>query len=97
MKSVHYLKTRSSFFINTRKGNKLFEIRINDRDFKEGDEVYLCEFHPITNVLSGLQIRGEITYVLKEFIGLEKGYVAFGFIITQMIKTTSKTEPGGSR
>lgn len=44
--SVHELKTWPDFFTAVRKGIKTFEVRENDRDFKVGDALVLCEFIP---------------------------------------------------
>ena len=73
---VHELKTYPHYFEQTIKGNKSFEIRLNDRNFQIGDIVVLKEWDNIK--YSGREIKGEIKYILTDkFIGLAKGYVAF--------------------
>jgi len=45
----HHLKTWPSEFTATLFGNKSFELRKNDRDFKVGDYLFLEEFEPCPN------------------------------------------------
>jgi hypothetical protein len=60
-------------------GKKRFELRQNDRDFKEGDRVVLQEWKP-TGEYTGLEFKGVITYVLTgPVFGLPYGYCVFGF------------------
>lgn len=42
----HELKTWPEFFRACRSGDKTFELRYNDRDYKVGDELELNEFEP---------------------------------------------------
>lgn len=41
---VHYLKIKPEYFQAVIDGRKPFEIRLNDRKFRVGDEIYLKEF-----------------------------------------------------
>lgn len=49
---VHELKTWPGFFAQVKAGDKRFEVRINDRNFKGGDLVTLREWDPTTNPAS---------------------------------------------
>ena len=77
---THYLKTTQPHFDNIKNGWKNFEIRKNDRDFKEKDLVILEEFNPLTKEKSGQQIQAVIGSVLETFPGLEFGYCIFSLI-----------------
>lgn len=56
---------------------KLFELRINDRDFQEGDSVELREWNPKTKAYTQRSVLCQVGYVLREpfeFLGLSPGY-----------------------
>ena len=42
----HYLKTWPQFYKEVEAGNKTFELRKNDRDYKVGDVLVLQEYNP---------------------------------------------------
>ena len=44
----HELKTWPKSFSAILNGFKKHEVRVNDRDFLEGDELYLREWNPVT-------------------------------------------------
>ncbi|MBW2645071.1 MAG: DUF3850 domain-containing protein [Deltaproteobacteria bacterium] len=73
----HYLKCETEFFQQAVElGDKNFELRKNDRDFKIYDIVYLEE--TVKGIKTGRVTDGfEITYVLKDYAGLEPGYCIF--------------------
>lgn len=82
--TTHELKTYPKYFEQTLKGNKGFEIRLNDRNFKKGDIVILKEWDNIK--FSGREIHAEIKYMLDDkFVGLANGYVAFQLGIYKII------------
>ena len=76
---THELKTYTKYFQETIEGNKPFEIRKNDRDFQVGDVLILKEWDNIK--YSGREIGVVVRYVLRDFIGLQEGYVALGLQI----------------
>ncbi|MEM5599315.1 DUF3850 domain-containing protein [Niallia circulans] len=49
----HFLKIQPQYFEEVRNGNKSFEIRKNDRDFKVGDTLYLQEYNPLEQEYTG--------------------------------------------
>ena len=73
------LKTYPKYFQETIEGNKPFEIRKNDRGFQVGDVLILKEWDNIK--YSGREIGAVVRYVLRDFIGLQEGYVALGLQI----------------
>ena len=71
---LHELKTYPKYFKETIEGNKLFEIRKNDRNFQIGDVLLLKEWDNIKYAM--------VRYILDDkFIGLAEGYVALGLQI----------------
>jgi len=79
---VHELKTWSKYFSPIKSGEKLFELRKNDRGFLAGHELLLCEYDPLTLTYTGQTLRRIITYVLEgieaEEFGLKPGYCIMG-------------------
>ena len=74
---THELKTWNEYFEEIFIGNKTFEIRKNDRDFKKGDMLILKEWNPKTENYTGREIEKNVTYILNGGkFGLEKGFVA---------------------
>jgi len=45
-------------------GEKSFEVRKNDHDFKVGDVLCLKEWDPVTEAYSGRETEQEVTYIL---------------------------------
>lgn len=81
MNRVHRIKINEEYADVVYYGDKLFEVRKNDRGYQKGDIVV---FTVVDNL--GITARShplndnsyEITYVLGSFYGLAEGYVAFG-------------------
>lgn len=76
---THHLKTIQPFFDEILSGDKQFELRKNDRDFKAGDTAWLEEYDSKLDAYSGRKIRCTICYVLTDFPGLQKEYCIFAF------------------
>lgn len=76
--TTHVLKILKQYADEVAAGNKMFEVRKNDRNFQKGDHV---QFMVIDQ--EGLHLLDtvmyEITYVLADFpTGLKKGYAVIG-------------------
>lgn len=73
---THVLKCWPEHFHALRKGLKTCEVRLNDRDFKEGEFLLLAEFNPETDTYTEETDVYKVTHVLHggQF-GIEKGYV----------------------
>lgn len=69
---VHQIRLGASFFDDVCSGKKSFEIRKNDRGYKEGDILEMMEFADGRN--TGRTVRVLVTYMIDEFSGLEDGY-----------------------
>lgn len=75
---IHELKIKKRYADEIANGNKMFEIRKNDRDYQKGD---LIQFVVID--MGGLheldKTMFQVTYVLSDFPeGLVRGYVILG-------------------
>lgn len=75
-KKVHDVKLGATFFDDVKTGRKTFELRKNDRDYKEGDTIVLHEYKDGTT--TGRTITKKIVYMLEDFTGLEDGYCILG-------------------
>jgi hypothetical protein len=71
----HQLKTWPEYFQAAWVGDKTFEIRKNDRDFKERDEITLQEYDPKEDDYTGREIHGMIRYLTN--YEQKEGYVVF--------------------
>jgi ASC-1-like (ASCH) protein len=76
---IHELKTVQPFYEQVVTGKKKFEVRKNDRGFKEGDKVYLQEYDAASDSYSGRAYMAFITYILDDPAYVKDGFVIFGF------------------
>lgn len=81
MTKIHHLKTESVYFEPVADLRKLFEIRRNDRNFREGDILVLEEWNAEKKAYTGRVILGKVEYLLCDFEGLAEGYVAMSIKI----------------
>jgi patatin-like phospholipase/acyl hydrolase len=72
----HELKTWPEHFEVMRRGEKTFEVRKNDRDFKVGDFLHLLEWNPKTKKYTGRDLIRPVKHILLggQF-GIELGYI----------------------
>lgn len=75
-KKVHDVKLGATFFEDVKTGRKTFELRKNDRGYKEGDTIVLHEYKD--GATTGRTITKKIAYMLEGFTGLEDGYCILG-------------------
>ena len=75
-KKVHDVKLGTTSFDDVKTGRKTFELRKNDRGYKEGDTIVLHEYKDGTT--TGRTITKKIVYMLEDFTGLEDGYCILG-------------------
>lgn len=75
-KKVHDVKLGTTFFDDVKTGRKTFELRKNDRGYKEGDIIVMHEYKD--GRTTGRTIEKKIVYMLEDFTGLEDGYCILG-------------------
>lgn len=75
---VHELKTVQPYFDAVWNNQKAFELRKDDRGFKEGDYLLLREYNADAGTYSGRSVRALITFVSDYPDALRPGYVALG-------------------
>lgn len=91
--TTHRLKTVNPYFDEVWKGTKKAELRLNDRDFRVGDEVYLQEYDLTFQEYLSREVRCVITHVLENYNGLHDQYVMFSFSVIQHIELYRTTYP----
>jgi hypothetical protein len=86
MSTVHKLKCWTPYYDATRRGDKRFDVRRDDRGYQKGDFVLLEQYEPGVGYICDpnnnvpFSIEKEIKYILTggQF-GIEPGYVVLGF------------------
>lgn len=72
---VHKLKTWPLFFQAIVSGEKTFEVRKNDRDFKVGDCLKLLEYDPVAGQYTGREYPVLVTSFLNDpAFGVKDGF-----------------------
>lgn len=69
---IHQIRIGTSYFEDACSNEKSFELRKNDRGYKEGDILELMEFIDGRN--TGRMVQKLVTYILEDYTGLEEGY-----------------------
>lgn len=82
---THRLKTWPVYFKEVKSGEKTFEFRKNDRDFKTGDTVILEEWCPLAKQYSGEFLYFTIGYILPHHsevydCTIKNDYVTFSLL-----------------
>jgi len=86
----HDIKIEHVYFEALLAGDKMFEIRLNDRGYQKGDTITLKELRSDTAAksLSGREYHGIITYVTP--FQQQDGWVVFGHKPTHESKHESE-------
>lgn len=82
MKIDHSLKTEQPWFDLVAEGVKNFEIRKNDRGFKEGDILELLEYDRKNNSFSGDSIIAKVELVCD--YAQKENFVVIGIKVLQL-------------
>lgn len=76
----HALKTWPTYFEGVLDGSKPFELRKDDRGFREGDALVLREWNPVTERYTGREVEVRVTCIVDSLPewGLMEGYCIMG-------------------
>jgi hypothetical protein len=75
---VHTIKCKPEYFKHLLDGTKTSEIRQNDRDYKVGDTLLICEFD--AKGFTRRDVVRKISHILTDkFVGLPPGWVCLSF------------------
>jgi len=83
---IHELKTWPEYYHEVEKGNKTFEIRMNDRNYQVGDTLILREYNPFWQSYTGKCMAVIVTYILSMHPYVPARYVCMS------IKPTAEQE-----
>lgn len=75
---LHQIKIKQCYLLHILEGRKTFEIRKNDRNYQVGDIIKFLPIEQEENNIYGFYPpvpKYEITYILSDFVGLQKDYV----------------------
>ena len=80
-RSIHDLKCRPEYFQPLWSGEKRFELRLADRDYRIGDTMDIREWDPDREQYTGRGVGGmKISCILRgPVLGLRAGWVILGF------------------
>ena len=86
----HELKIVASDYEDVISGKKSFELRKNDRGYKQGDSLKMLEFKDGKH--TGRTIDADIIYMLEDYTGLTEGYCILGIRVTDYTGKVSETD-----
>ena len=86
----HELKIVASDYEDVISGKKSFELRKNDRGYKQGDSLKMLEFKDCKH--TGRTIDADIIYMLEDYTGLTEGYCILGIRVTDYTGKVSETD-----
>lgn len=63
--ATHRLKTDHEVFLAVQSGDKMFELRYDDRGYEVGDTLELLDWDAQNQVYLGPVVRRRVTYILR--------------------------------
>lgn len=84
-KKAHQIRIGTTFFQDVCSGKKAFELRKNDRGYKEGDILEMMEF--TNGKYTGRAVKAQVTYLLEDFAGLKEEYCIMSIKVISSKKT----------
>lgn len=80
MDTTHDVKCWPMYFEAICTGRKTYEVRLNDRNYREGDAILIREYDPAGDSFSGRVILAQVGYVLPLDDRGAQGHVAFSLL-----------------
>lgn len=90
---THHLKTLQPYFASVADGNKTFELRRNDRDFRIGDTLILEEIDA-QGQKTGATIERRVTHILHKLTDKGEKAIGDGFCIMSLAQPLPPVEEG---
>jgi len=92
MGKTHVLKCWSEYFERVWDGTKLFEYRVNDRDYQEGDEVLLREWDKVEKKYLSRYCTARIGYVLRQRVVSGAPLLPIDMVVFSLLGIQRKNE-----
>lgn len=89
---VHELKCWPEFYALLLAGEKMFELRKNDRGFRVGDALLLREYNPADDAYTGREMCRAVTCVMSGGPWLQQGYACLGLAPTAATEAAPSAE-----
>ena len=86
--ATHDVKIRKEYYDSVAQGDKPFEVRYNDRNYKVGDKLVMREVDA-SGMPSGRVITARVSYVLSD-----DRYVQYGYVILGLRDVTAREGEG---
>jgi len=88
--ALHKLKTLIPYFNEIWNGNKLFEVRFDDRNYQLWDVLQLQEFDGDNEIYTEREIISQVMYILNDKRYCKPGYVIMSLRIVDKIDFKQK-------
>mgnify|MGYP002526667840 CR=1 FL=1 len=75
-KQHHYIKIKPEYYRAIERGEKNFEVRFNDRDYKKYDVLHLQEW--VGGEYTRREITADVSYILDDPDYCKDGFVVMG-------------------
>lgn len=72
---THKVKCWPQYFLKLKTGEKTFEVRLNDRNYKVGDILINQEWELVSGTYTGDEVKHTITYILENYDALKPDFV----------------------
>ena len=89
---IHAVKIEPQYYEAVRNGTKTFEIRKNDRDYREDDYIALNELNDSHNGYTGRCLLCRITYIINDERFCKEGFVTLAINIQQELHGYNRVE-----
>lgn len=84
---IYKLKIEPQYFRQVISGEKMFEIRYDDRNYVVGDSLLLCEYFPKTRKFSGNSVSVLVTSICDDIRFVKPGYVVMSIkVLSKVVK-----------
>ena len=92
MAKTHILKCWTEYFDRVWFGDKLFEYRVNDRDYQEGDEVVLRDWDKFEKRYLSRYCTARVGYILRHQVASASPLVPINMVVFSLLNIQRRIE-----